>query len=249
MIPGHIEATGDHVYVNRIDGSEMVLVTAGAHRFLIDRCAVSNGRMRRFMEATGADPEELFPADAAMSYAFDTHYFLEPKMTDHPAGSATQAIALRYCRWNGTALPSIEQWMLAAYGSDGRRYPWGNEWDSDACQHADRVLRKPVPAAERRAPLTPGEYPLIGPPTVRVDSFPQAASPYGLLCCLGNVEEWCADTRPHSFDPSIPQASSIGGSYLWFPEQLVRDKLVVFQYPQTAVPSIGLRCALTLPPV
>ncbi len=246
MIPSHIESIGNGRFVNRRDGSTMVVVEIGKRPFLIDRCAVSNARMHRFMTETGADPEELFPLDSAMSYNFDPDYFLEPRMAQYPAGSATRDVALRYCAWNRTTLPTIEQWMLASYGTDGRAYPWGKEWHRDNCQHADRVLLEPVPTALRRQPLIPGEYPLVGPPTVPVDSFSHAASPFGLLCCLGNVEEWCSDVRSHSFDAGIVEGATIGGSYLWFREQLVRDRLVVYQSPLVAVPSVGFRCAIPL---
>jgi iron(II)-dependent oxidoreductase len=70
-----------------------------------------------------------------------------------------------FCRWMGKGLPTEMEWELAARGTDGRRYPWGNTFDSS------------------RANLDSG-YPSP------VGSYPDGASPYGVLDMAGNVFEW-----------------------------------------------------------
>ncbi|MDH4365995.1 MAG: formylglycine-generating enzyme family protein, partial [Acidimicrobiia bacterium] len=85
--------------------------------------------------------------------------------------------ASRYCAWLADTtgrpfrLPTEAEWEYAATGGDGRRYPWGDEWDPTRANTAEA------------GPLT----------TTPVGVYPQGASPFGLLDLAGNVEEFVAD--------------------------------------------------------
>jgi formylglycine-generating enzyme required for sulfatase activity len=91
---------------------------------------------------------------------------------DHPIVNVSWADAQAYCEWAGAALPTDAQWEKAARGTDGRRYPWGNEWDPGKLWCS---------AGAKRTSTAP------------VGSFPAGVSPYGCLDMAGNVSEWCAD--------------------------------------------------------
>jgi formylglycine-generating enzyme required for sulfatase activity len=93
---------------------------------------------------------------------------------DHPVVSVSWRDAVAYCRWlsevagKAYRLPSEAEWEKAARGTDGRIYPWGNE-----------------PPDESRFDFSDGLA-----HTTPVGSYPQGASPYGLLDMGGNVAEW-----------------------------------------------------------
>ncbi len=129
--------------------------------FAIDRYPVTNAQYKRFMEATGHHPP----------YGWSGGDF--PQGTaDHPVTCVGWNDADAYARWAGLRLPTEAEWEKAARGTDGRMYPWGNDWRDDAARIDDR--RQP------RSQLL----------TTPVGAFPAGASPYGVMDLCGNVAEW-----------------------------------------------------------
>lgn len=99
-----------------------------------------------------------------------------PGRETHPVVLVSHADAAAYARWltvetgKRWRLPSEEEWEKAVRGTDGRRFPWGDDFEPSRLNSHDQ-----------------------GPfDTVPVGRFPEGASPFGVLDGAGQVFEWTA---------------------------------------------------------
>ena len=116
--------------------------------------------------------------------------------TDYPARCLVRAQAIAYCEWAGKRLPTEAEWELAARGTDGRKYPWGNA--ALDCNHANMAGCTAAPDA--------------------VGKRPAGASPYGALDMAGSVVEMVADWYDDQFyvtsPANDPTGPAIGTTYV-----------------------------------
>jgi len=196
--PAHPRA-GD-VWVCSPDGEAMVYVPSGEFRmgsppgegdedehpqrsvhlngFWMDKAEVTNAEYARFLTATG------HPAPSFFYQHWNHSRYTHPHQ---PVVGVSWDDAAAYAEWAGKRLPTESEWEKAARGPDGRRYPWGSEWDIQTtrrCNFSD--CNDPV--ARSSSTIDDG-YGYPAP----VGSYPRGASPYGCLDMAGNVWEWCAD--------------------------------------------------------
>lgn len=133
--------------------------------FSIDKYEVTNRQYRKFIEAT--------------------HY---PRIPDHwqqngalpPPGEEDLPVtfvswydAKAYAQWAGKRLPTEQEWEKAARGTDGRRFPWGMEFDKGKANTWESWG---------------GSTGKVKP----VGTYKGGASPYGAYDMTGNVMEWTA---------------------------------------------------------
>lgn len=154
--------------------------------FCIDRYPVTNAEYKAFIDETG-HPEPFISPEAYQRQGFLVHPYervkeflwqnrsFPPGRKDHPVVLVSLNDATSYCTWVGKKmkrryrLPTEGEWEKAARGTDGRIFPWGNEWNPDYLN-----------SGERFGSTTP------------VSRFPRGRSPYGLYDMVGNAFEWTA---------------------------------------------------------
>ena len=129
--------------------------------YYLAKTPVTNAQYRAFLQATGSNRPEYW-----------TEGKLPSGKEDHPVEVFSND-ALAYCHWlsevtgRSYSLPSEAEWEKGARGTDGRIYPWGNEWDKTRCN-----------AENGHKGTTPVQAHLKG------------ASSYGVLDTVGNIWEW-----------------------------------------------------------
>jgi serine/threonine-protein kinase len=107
---------------------------------------------------------------------------------DFPATQINWNQAVQYCEWSGGRLPTEAEWEKAARGTDGRKYPWGDE--SPNCSIAN--------SSSCGSRLLPVGTHLLG------------ASPYGTLEMAGNVKEWVSDWFDETYYRMSPDRNPLG---------------------------------------
>lgn len=172
---------------------DMVLIPAGEFlfgetgtihylkAFYIDRFEVTNEQYKSFVDATGHQPPRgwsrgTFPAGEE----------------NLPVTGVSWEDAVAYATWAGKRLPSEAEWEKAARGSDGRIFPWGNEFDAANCNSAERKIGR----------------------TVAVGTTAGDTSPYGIKDMAGNATEWTATLIEAGDDSKPRQAVLKGASFL-----------------------------------
>jgi len=202
------------LYTSGKDGRPMVRVPAGkflfgedkeeaeTKEFYIDQYPATNADFKKFVDETHFSE----PA------SWRDHTWPKGK-ENHPVVEVNWKSAATYAEWAGKRLPTNAEWEKAARGTDGRTWPWGDEWD----------IKKANVFSGDTTPV--GQY------------SPAGDSPYGCVDMAGNVWEWIGGGNPSQL-----RAPLRGGDWLDGPEE-AKTYHVRMHTPHRKNPFMGFRCA------
>ncbi|HMD31036.1 MAG TPA: SUMF1/EgtB/PvdO family nonheme iron enzyme [Candidatus Acidoferrales bacterium] len=185
------------------DPEETPAHTVTVAAFSIDKVPVTQHQYTKFTGATVGIAAQLLPAtDVSWQEAQD------------------------FCASKGQRLPTEAEWEFAARGTDGRIYPWGNNFAANLTNSAESGLGRPEMVA----------------------GHGDAESPFGVLDMSGNVWEWTADDyRPYpgreAVFPIPADAKAIRGGSFKSDRNHVTATTRNLDHAGTRSPVIGFRCA------
>lgn len=136
-----------------------------------------------------ADKSELTPPAwgyyrAATSKG--TYKKIFPLTVDYPVFGVDWFDAYAYAKWKGRRLPTEQEWEKAGRGTDGRKFPWGNEDDPKRANTGADLKPDPKEGGELDGHRR----------WSRVDQPKTDVSPYGVVNMSGNVSEWTGSWAP-----------------------------------------------------
>jgi gamma-glutamyl hercynylcysteine S-oxide synthase len=191
--------------------------------FFIDKYPVTNAQFKGFLDAT-----KYHPAD-------DLNFLRDWSKGTYPEGWANKPVtwvsqqdSRAYAVWAGKRLPHEWEWQFAAQGTDGRAYPWGNEWNPSAV---------PVPDKGRT---------MRGPD--EVTAHPEGGSSFGVMDLVGNIWQWTDEYLDEHTRAGILRGGSYyqpQGSMWYFPQAYRNDqhgKLLLMSPGYDRSATVGFRC-------
>jgi formylglycine-generating enzyme required for sulfatase activity len=157
--------------------------------FQIARYPVTNAQYQTFIDDGGYKNSRWWhglerPSSAQRPSAWP--------QTNRPRTDIAWGEAVAFSRWLADVtgepirLPTLPEWEKAARGTDGRDYPWGNDYADGMAN-----IETPQGASAKRQPCAVG-------------LFPHAKSPYGVEDMYGNVWEWCLTESTDPADMQVP---------------------------------------------
>jgi hypothetical protein len=163
---------GEFIYA---EGGEQK--TLHLETYSISRYPITHAQYQAFIHAGGYGQPEWWQ-DIKQMTAQEARW----KEANRPRETVSWYEAMAYCRWlshqmgREIRLPTEQEWEKAARGSDGRKYPWGDEYMAGAANVYETFITEKVPPLHK---------------TSAVGLYPHDISPYGVVDMVGNVRELC----------------------------------------------------------
>jgi len=212
--------------------------------YWIDQTDVTNAMFSAFI---GDTSYQTYAEEVGGSYVFSGSQRAEVSGADwaHPQGPSSSIVGLDdypvvnvswgdaqvYCEWAGRRLPTEAEWEKAARGTGGLIYPWGNSDPTSSLANYGKNIGN----------------------TTAVGSYPDGASPYGVLDMAGNVFNWMGDWYDSGYYANSPDRNPQGPSTGEFRvtrggswhDSLLRTANRDWHSPLGLIDYFGFRCALT----
>lgn len=160
--------------------------------YWISKTLITQEIYQKFINANPTYQVPYYDSSGAKPYNWDQQKRTYPAdKADHPVVLVSWHDAAAFADWARLRLPTEQEWEKAARGTDGRQYPWGNDWRESHCNTVEAGLGKTSFV---------GKY------------SPQGDSPYGCVDMSGNVWEWTASYHELGSENWVLRGNSwIGG--------------------------------------
>lgn len=195
------------------EDSEKPAHEVDAPSFFIDRNEVTNADYAKFVKQTGHKAPENWRGG---NYPEGEG--------DYPVANVTWNDAAAYAKWAGKRLPTEIEWEFAARGTEGRKYPWGNDFDQEKLNSKESGNNQAKSVAD----------------------FPDGATPEKVYNLAGNVAEWTASDDslyPGSTAKLAPGSKIVRGGGFSLDRKYASATKRTQVPPDTTDPALGFRCA------
>ena len=244
---GYSCQSGDCVK-NEVPG-EMILIPAGVFwmgcNSEIDNICYDDEKPYHEVQLSAYYIDKTEVTQGAYKKCVDAGVCSDPGCNWNPSGTPNRPVvcvdwndAIAYCTWAGKRLPTEAEWEKAARGTDGRKYPWGNQ--TATCEYA--VM------------YDGSDYGCGTGSTWDVCSkSPAGDSPYGLCDMAGNVWEWVSDWYGSDYYSNSPASNPTGpvsgsgrvrrGGSFDYDDVNLRASNRDGYYPSVYYVNLGFRCS------
>jgi formylglycine-generating enzyme required for sulfatase activity len=217
----------------RVDESPVHEVRLDSYQMA--RYPVTVQEYQRFMDDGGYTDEVFWKAGGFGEYDAPHGWEEQFAWMNSPVVGVSWFEASAYCLWACSRLPTEAEWERAARGTEGRKYPWGDEEAEP--QRANY--------GHQRSPARP----------TPVGLYPAGDTPEGIHDMAGNVWEWASDWYGEGYyrssAPDNPKDPANGASRVlrggsW--DDYHGSAACAFRYcnrPALRVTNFGFRCTRT----
>lgn len=212
--------------------------------YYIDKYEVTNTQYYQFWIADGGEKSKHTPASYGSSYLIGDWPEVAKTKPNCPVIGITWYDAQAYAEWASKRLPTEAEWEKAARGTEGRTWPWGDDF---------YIEIDGKNAHSNRWDGNDGYDNTTAP----VGSYPTGVSSYGVYDMTGNVWEWVADWYDKDYyshspknNPKGPDKGKLhvvrGGSWR-NREYIHRCANRYYCYPDIWGNTLGFRCVKDVP--